>query len=231
MNHYKDIFFDLDHTIWDFETNAKATLADLYNTDIASKINAPFDDFFNRYSYHNTTLWAQYERGELSVEDLKWKRMYRALLDFKIGDEQLSRTMSVNFLEILPTKKEVFPHTFEILKYLKNKNYALHLITNGFTEVQTNKLKNSGLNIYFDELITSEGSNSVKPQPQIFEYAITKTNATKVASIMIGDNQHADINGAINFGIDAVFVNHINANIECKPTYTITHLQQLENIL
>lgn len=231
MSKYKTVFFDLDHTIWDFETNAKLTLQELYNEELATRANATFDDFFNRYSFHNTQLWAQYEKGLIPVEELKWKRMSRALLDFKIGDESLSKQMSIEFLEILPTKKEIFPYTIEILDYLKNKNYALHLITNGFIDVQNRKLEHSGLGKYFEEMITSEGSNSLKPKPEIFEYALQITNTTKEKSIMIGDNQHADIGGALNVGIDAVFVNHIKEPILVTPTFMIEHLKELENIL
>ena len=231
MSKYKTIFFDLDHTIWDFETNAKLALQDLYTADLEARTNAAFNDFFDRYSFHNTELWGQYEKGLIPVEDLKWKRMSRTLLDFKIGDEVLSREMSKQFLEILPTKKAIFPYTFEILDYLKNKNYGLHLITNGFIDVQTKKLAHSGLDKYFDEMITSERSDSLKPKPEIFEYAMKATNTTANESIMIGDNQHADIAGALNVGMDAIFVNHINEPIKIKPSFMITHLKEIESIL
>ena len=231
MSEYKTIFFDLDHTIWDFETNAKLTLQDLYTTDLQARTNAAFDDFFDRYSFHNIELWSQYEKGLIPVEELKWKRMSRTLLDFKIGDEKLSREMSKQFLEILPTKKAIFPYTFEILDYLKNKNYGLHLITNGFIDVQTKKLEHSGLDKYFDEMITSERSNSLKPKPEIFHYALQVTNATLAESIMVGDNQHADIGGALSIGMDAVFVNHIKEPLKVNPTYEITDLRELEGIL
>lgn len=228
---YKHLFFDLDHTIWDFDTNAKATLTDLYAQGLEEKTKVPFDEFYERYIFHNSHLWARYEKGFIGVEELKWKRMWRTLLDFKIADETLSKEISVQFLNILPTKKEVFPYTFEILEYLKNKNYILHLITNGFVHTQTMKLQNSGLNKYFTEMITSEASNSLKPKKEIFDYALQKTGANLKESIMIGDNQDADIAGALNAGMDAVFVNHINEASKLKATYTITHLKELEDIL
>ncbi len=231
MSSYKHLFFDLDHTIWDFDTNAKASLADLYENGLAEKVNAPFEDFFSRYAYHNAQLWDSYEKGLVAVEDLKWKRMSRSLLDFKIGDEALSRQMSIDFLNILPTKRAVFPYTFEILDYLKDKKYELHLITNGFFDTQTLKLEHSGLARYFGELITSERSNSLKPKPEIFQYALQITNADVKESLMLGDNQYADIGGAINIGMDSVFVNHINEEIKVKSTYTIKHLKELEEIL
>ncbi|MFN0083526.1 MAG: YjjG family noncanonical pyrimidine nucleotidase, partial [Ferruginibacter sp.] len=202
MSSYKHLFFDLDHTLWDFDSNAKATLQELYNNELAQKTGNDFDLFLERYLFHNAHLWKRYEAGFIGVEELKWKRMWRTLLDFKVADEALSKDLSIKFLDILPTKKEVFPHTFEILTYLKNKNYTLHLITNGFEHTQKMKLKNSGLHPYFDELITSEASNSLKPKKEIFDYAIMKTNALLNQSLMLGDNQAADIQGAINAGMD-----------------------------
>jgi putative hydrolase of the HAD superfamily len=139
--------------------------------------------------------------------------------------------MSQAYLEILPNKKHLFPYTIEILEYLKQKEYKMHLITNGFESVQFKKIKNSGLADYFIEVITSEASNSLKPQKEIFEYALKNTNATVAESIMIGDNEFADIQGGINMGMDTVFVNHIQAIPTIPATYTITHLKELETIL
>jgi putative hydrolase of the HAD superfamily len=228
---YKHLFFDLDHTIWDFDANAKATLTDLFVLfELDKKVAAPFEDFYRKYLYHNEILWDKYHNGLISSEDLKWKRMWRTLLDFKIGDENLSRELSAKFLEILPTKKLLFPHTIEILEYLLAKNYTLHLITNGFEKTQWSKLNNSGLAKYFTHMITSELSNSLKPKKEIFDYALNKTGALLKESIMLGDNLDADIQGAINAGMDSVFVNHINATPAIKPTYIVYHLKELEAI-
>ncbi len=231
MPKYKHLFFDLDHTLWDFDANAKETLAELYSIfGLNERIGIAFENFYPKYLFHNEILWDRYHKGQISSEELKWKRMWRTMLDFKIADEPLARDMSSKFLEILPTKKLLFPHTIEILEYLTEKNYMLHLITNGFEKTQWSKLNNSGLNGYFKEVITSEGSNSLKPKKEIFDFALLKAMATLPESIMIGDNQHADIQGAIDAGLDTVFVNHINAMPETKPTYTITHLKELEQI-
>ena len=139
--------------------------------------------------------------------------------------------MSVKFLEILPTKKKVFDYTFEILDYLTKKNYSIHCITNGFEKTQWSKLNNSNLAKYFTHVITSEVSNSMKPQKEIFEYALKKTRGNIGECIMIGDNPNADIQGAINAGMDTIFVNHINADCSINPTHTIYHLKELESIL
>ena len=229
---YSHIFFDLDHTLWDFDANAREALTDIYvSLNLTDAINVPFEDFYKNYLVHNKILWERYHKGFITSEDLKWKRMWRTLLDFKIADENLSKNMSAAFLEVLPKKKLVFDYTFEILEYLINKNYTLHLITNGFEKTQWSKITNSGLNRFFTHVITSEASNAVKPDKEIFEFAVKKTGATIAQSIMIGDNLEADIQGAINAGMDNIFVNHINAEPHIKPTYMITHLKQLENIL
>jgi len=229
---YKHLFFDLDHTIWDFEINAKETLHDLYISHALAARGIPdFEDFFLKYSYHNEHLWGKYTKGLIKQDELRWKRMWLALLDFKIADETLSRSLSVQFLERLPTKKNLFPYTIEILTYLKNKGYEMHLVTNGFETVQYHKIKNSDLAKFFGHVITSEASNSLKPNKEIFDYALQKTNAEAATSIMIGDNQDADIQGGINAGMDTIFVNHLNVIPHIHATYMIHHLRELENIL
>ncbi len=229
---YKDLFFDLDHTLWDFETNSKETIQELYITyNLADLGIVDFDGFYDTYSAHNHRLWDRYTKGFIKQEELRWKRVYLSLLDFKVANEKLAKEMSQAYLEILPNKQHLFPYTIEILDYLKKKEYKMHLITNGFESVQFKKIKNSGIQDYFIEVITSEASNSLKPHKDIFEYALKNTNATVTESIMIGDNESADIQGGINIGMDTVFVNHIQAIPTVPATYTITHLKELEDIL
>jgi len=229
---YRHLFFDLDHTLWDFETNARETLKDLYESNaLYEKGVTDFDLFFTRYSHHNERLWDRYTKGFIKQEELRWKRVWLAMLDFKIADELLARALSQQFPELLPSKKNLFPYTFEILEYLKAKNYHLHLVTNGFEKVQHSKLQQSGLDGYFEAVITSEASNSLKPHKEIFDFALQQTGAGTEESIMIGDNLDADIQGGINAGLDTIFVNHLNVVPHVKPTYTIHHLKELEAIL
>ncbi len=229
---YRHLFFDLDHTLWDFETNAKATLTDLYqHNELSAKGIPDFSLFFERYSYHNERLWDRYTKGFIKQDELRWKRMWLALLDFKLADEPLSKKMAVEFLEQLPAKNSLFPYTLEILQYLKEKKYHLHLVTNGFEKVQHHKLQQAGIHPYFEHVITSEASNSLKPNKEIFDYAFSKSGAEKEESIMIGDNQDADIQGGINAGMDTIFVNHLQVTPRVTPTYIIYHLKELENIL
>jgi len=189
-----------------------------------------FELFYKKYSIHNDKLWEQYRNGLVKQDELRIKRMRLALLDFKIADEELSEKMNVQFLELLPTRTHLFADCIEILNYLIEKKYVLHLITNGFEEVQHNKLKYSGLTKYFTEVITSERSNSLKPNKEIFEFAFQRSKAEPGESIMIGDNIEVDIVGAMNVGIDQVFVNHNRIEPKVKATYTVYSLKELENI-
>lgn len=189
-----------------------------------------FNLFHKNYLAHNEKLWERYRNGFIKQEELRVKRMWLALLDFKIADETLAKDMSVQFLELLPTRTILFPYSNEILQYLSTKNYQLHLITNGFEKTQHSKLKYSGLDKYFKEVITSEGSSSLKPNKEIFDYAFQKTGALPEESIMLGDSIEVDILGAMKAGIDQVFINHQNITTEIKPTYTVTSLKELEEI-
>ena len=228
---YTHIFFDLDHTLWDFEANARHTLEELYTTlNLQSRGVTDFELFYQNYLIHNDKLWERYRKGFIKQDELRVKRMRQSLLDFKIADEVLAQTMNVRFLELLPTRNIVFPHTREILDYLQAKNYQLHLITNGFEEVQHNKLKHSGLSPFFGHVITSEGSNSLKPNREIFEYAFRKTGGVAENSIMIGDTPEVDILGAQNAGMDQVFVNYKKVNSTVPSTYEVFELKQLEDI-
>lgn len=228
---YKHLFFDLDNTLWDFETNSRQTLHELYH-DMALEAKGvnSFDLFHKNYIVHNEKLWERYRNGYIKVDELRWKRMWLSLLDFKIGDESLAREMGNRFLDLLPTRKTLFPYTIEILEYLTNKGYSLHLITNGFEETQIKKLKISSIDKYFVHVITSEGSNSLKPHKEIFDYAFEKAKALPLESIMIGDSIEVDIQGAINAGIDHIYVNHLQVEPSIQPTYTITSLKELERI-
>jgi putative hydrolase of the HAD superfamily len=229
---YKYLFFDLDHTLWDFDANARATLEQLHlDLRLADKGIHDFDKFYKTYLQHNEKLWARYRNGYIRQEELRVKRMWLTLLDFQIADDELAKQLSELFLQLLPGRRILFPDTIETLQYLKNKKYEMHLITNGFEKTQHSKLSNSGLDVFFKEVITSEASNSLKPQKEIFEYALNKTGATITESLMIGDSIEVDIAGAMSVGMDQVHVNFSSAPQELKPTYTVSKLADLKNIL
>lgn len=229
---YKHLFFDLDHTLWDFDANARITLQQLHiDLNLVDKGIHDFDLFYKNYLVHNEKLWERYRSGYIRQEELRIKRMWLTLLDFKIADDELTKQLSELFLQLLPTRTILFPDTKEVLQYLTDKGYQLHLITNGFEVTQHGKLKSSGINHFFKEVITSEGSNSLKPRKEIFDYALHRTGATVKESLMIGDSIEVDIAGAIAAGMDQVHVNHINAEQSLIPTYTVTALKQLKEFL
>jgi putative hydrolase of the HAD superfamily len=228
---YKHLFFDLDHTLWDFEANSRQTLEELFHSlQLEDRGVTNFDEFHRRYLLHNDKLWERYRNGYIKVDELRWKRMWLTLLDFKIADQPLARTMGVQFLDALPTRKTLFPYALEILQYLNGKDYRVHLITNGFEKTQHSKLQYAGISSYFGEVITSEGSNSLKPHKEIFDYALRITGADPAQSIMLGDSIEVDIQGAINAGIDQVYVNHLRTEPTVRPTYMVYSLKELENI-
>ena len=229
---YKHLFFDLDHTLWDFDANAKATLSQLHiDLNLVDKGIHDFDLFYKNYLLHNEKLWARYRSGYIRQEELRLKRMWLTLLDFRIADQELARQLSELFLQLLPTRTLLFPDTVETLTYLEDKGYLLHLITNGFEQTQHSKLNSSGLNRFFREVVTSESSQSLKPQRAIFDFALNRAGAVVEESLMIGDSLEVDIAGAKAVGMDQVHVNYQDLPQELKPTYTIRHLKELRSIL
>jgi putative hydrolase of the HAD superfamily len=230
---YKHLFFDLDHTLWDFDANAKATLSQLHlDLNLVDKGIHDFDLFYKNYLLHNERLWARYRSGYIRQEELRLKRMWLTLLDFRIADQELARQLSELFLQLLPTRTLLFPDTVETLTYLQEKGYLLHLITNGFEQTQHSKLNSSGLNKFFMEVVTSESSQSLKPQRAIFDFALNRAGAVVEESLMIGDSLEVDIAGAKAVGMDQVHVNYQDLpQDELKPTYTIRHLKELRLIL
>ncbi len=233
LKQYTQVFFDLDHTLWDFETNSKDTLHELYQElSLGQRSGVDFNQFHDTYHHYNELYWDRFRKGHINREELRWRRMWRTLVEFRITDEPLSKTMSERYLEILPTKTNLFPHCTEILDYLSNKGYPMHLITNGFEKTQHMKIKNSGIAHYFKEVITSEQAGIMKPHAAIFEYALNTTGAKAAESIMIGDTLEVDILGALNAGIDAAYVHAtVPEGSKVKPTYVLKDLNALRDIL
>ena len=231
---YKHIFFDLDHTLWDFETNSEETLRDLYHELELNMAGIPdFATFHQTYQRYNLMMWDRFRKGYINREELRWKRMWRTLLDFRIMNEPLARQISERYLEVLPTKKNLFEDTLDILHYLRDQQYPIHLITNGFEKTQHLKLQNSGIDIFFTHVVTSENAGIMKPHRAIFEYALQRAGTLPQYSIMIGDTLDVDIEGALQAGIDSVYYcpADVVAPGAIQPTYTIRRLSELRGIL
>jgi len=228
---YKHLFFDLDRTLWDFETNSLITLQEIFENRKLKALGVPnFETFLEYYRSYNHHLWDLYKKGEIKKEQLSVERFNGSLGHFNIHNEELAQNIAKDYITISPTKTKVFPNTKLVLHELSMK-YQLHIITNGFNEVQFIKLKNSGLSQYFQKIITSEMIGVQKPNIKIFEYALKNAHAKASESIMIGDDQEGDINGAQNAGLEAVFVNFTNQKLVCNPQWHITNLKELLDFL
>lgn len=228
MEAIKHIFFDLDHTLWDFEKNSALAFEKIFqelNFDINSQ------QFMDIYNPINVAYWKLYEKNEIDQETLRVSRVKDAFqaLNYSITLDEIN-IISNLFIEYLTSNNHLIEGTIETLEYLKDK-YVLHIITNGFSFVQDVKLQKSNLDKYFVTITNSEAAGHKKPHENIFNHALTSANASKNESIMIGDSIEADVLGAMNFGIKAVFFNPANEMVSNNEILQIQSLTQLKNIL
>jgi len=228
---YKHIFFDLDRTLWDFDSSAKIAFAELFEKyKLAEKGVESIGAFQTTYNLHNEKLWSLYREGRIKKEVLRGKRFLLTLREFGIDDIMLSEKFGQDYIAISPLRVALFPHAENILKYL-SPNYQLNLITNGFSEVQEIKLISSGLGKYFKVVVTSEEAGFKKPDERIFTYAFEKAGAKPSESIMIGDDYEVDVLGAKAAGMDQVLFDPGFSTQKNGSTFYINHLRELEGIL
>ncbi|GAB3286740.1 YjjG family noncanonical pyrimidine nucleotidase [Hymenobacter tenuis] len=229
---YRHLFFDLDHTLWDFETNADETLRHLYDLHKLERHRAfTVEQFIQVYSDINHGLWRLYQGGKITQEQLRATRFPRTFVKLGLTEADSPVNISSEFTDLLPLKTAVFPHTYEVLDYLRDKGYELHLITNGFRDIQYVKLNSSKLTDYFQEIVTSECCGHLKPDTRIFQHALERTGATAPESLMIGDNLECDVLGAYNAGLDQVYFNPDKRRHFNEITYEISCLSELKDIL
>ncbi|MDR0581567.1 MAG: YjjG family noncanonical pyrimidine nucleotidase [Prevotellaceae bacterium] len=227
---YKLLLFDLDNTLWDFETNARAAIRDMLAEQNLTRILAEFDEFYCCYEMHNHRLWMEYEAGNLKKEDLRTLRFHFALQAFGVDSYELARHCGEQYIALCPKKTALFPHTLTTLDYLRPK-YNMAIITNGFSEVQHVKIAACGLDKYFQRIFISEEVGCPKPGSGIFHAAVTAFHSTKKAALMIGDNWENDIAGAKKYGIDQVYYNPRRIPHDRKPTFEIERIEQLKAFL
>lgn len=231
LKKYKCIFFDLDHTLWDYEANSKETLHELYHGyNLIAKGVTAFDEFHNEFRKVNSDLWYLYDRGLIDSDVIRKERFKRTLEPFKAYDENLSERISKDYLDICPKKGKLMPHALEVLSYLM-QHYRLAIITNGFEEIQRQKLSSSNLHSYFDHIITSQKAGHKKPSREIFNCALNLNGVKCSEAIMIGDNLITDIGGARNASIDAVFYNSEDITHSDALDFEIRSLMELRGIL
>lgn len=228
---YKHIFFDLDHTLWDFERTAEETKRELFiNLNLNEKGIESYDAFREKYVPVNLALWALYREDKIEKDDLNFRRFYDTLCALGVDDRKLGEAMASGFIEGISATTHLFPFAEKTLEYLYKK-YPLYVITNGFEEVQFRKLKNSGLDKYFTRIITSEEAGSKKPDPEIFQFALRKTGAPAIESLMIGDDLEVDMAGARQMGIDQLYVNHERKTHDEPVTIEVFSLDEIIGVL
>ncbi len=226
----KNIFFDLDHTIWDFDANAEETLRELYQIyQIRFLSHRSEQDFLDIYVRNNNEMWKHYRQNKITKDVLRSKRFVDTFREMEVDEEEIPHNIWEKYLEICPTKTILMPGARETLDYLAGK-YELHLITNGFAEVQRRKLVHSNLGKYFQSLTISEEVGVQKPHPLVFETALKNAKSSLKTSHYVGDNLEADIKGAINSGWKAYWINNKNESFgheDCIELNGLGHLKEL----
>ena len=228
---YKHLFFDLDHTLWDYDKNVQESLFELFEHYNLMQLGiTSFEAFFKAFEQVNYGLWDSYNVGGITKEELRQVRFRRIFETVAANPDLVPEPMEAHFMTNTSSKPHVVADTFEILDYLRH-SYGLHIITNGFNESQAQKMDAAGLTSYFDLIVTSETTGHRKPDRRIFEYALEQLGARPEQCVMIGDNPLSDIGGAQNAGIDQVFFNPKNIASTVTPSYTIQSLLELKGIL
>ncbi len=229
---YNHVFFDLDHTIWDFETNSWETLEEVWQKfDLFKIAKIPLEDFRNRYREENHKLWVRYNKGEIGKKEIRNTRFKTVLEIFDANRFLDHYLLEEYYLDTCPLKTSLVEGSIEVLDYLIDKGYELHVLSNGFEETTERKLNNSGIKGYFKNTLTSEQLGVTKPQESFFTQAMDISGSTRDEVIMVGDNLSTDIMGAKNAGIDQIYFNPYKAEHQEEPTYEIHQLMEIRNIL
>ena len=228
---YKNLLIDLDDTLWDIHQNSKECLEEIYHDYGYEKFYPTFEDYYNVYFSNNLRLWSLYSKGEIQKNELAIERFLIPVRPFGIDNPEYARKLSTDFLERTTRKTRLIDGTMDLLEYLK-PNYKMHILSNGFREVQFKKIENSGLRPYFDKIILSEDAGINKPHADIFTYALKNTNSRRDQTLMIGDSWDADIVGARNSRIDQLWFNPTGSEaVGFKPTFEVRKLEEIRGIL
>lgn len=231
IKHIKHIFFDLDNTLWDFEKNSREALLHLFlEHDIQNHCQIDFLNFITVYEAINHDMWHLYSLNQTTKEELRFQRFHKAFLHFKYDNLALANVWADDYLKLSPYKTHLIEDASEVLHYLQDK-YHLHIITNGFKEVQHIKLDACNLKPHFKHIIISEEYGFNKPDIQIFKLAQEFTGALQHECVMIGDNYEADILGALNAGWKAIYLSAFQKENSNNNFYQINRLISLKEML
>lgn len=227
----KHIFFDLDHTLWDFEKNSEAALRILYKELELENHLPSFQRFHTKYKKINAKLWHLYGKGKLEKSVLRVKRFSDTFETFDLINKELAEKMATRYVEVSPFQVNLFPNAISILESLKKEGFDLHIITNGFKEVQHIKLKESGLIDFFDVILCSEEVGKNKPAKEVFHEALSRANAKASESIMIGDDYLVDVIGAENCGIPGILFDPHSGHKEGTHEWQIKNLEEITGLI
>lgn len=232
MQNIRHIFFDLDNTLWDHRKNALLSIGEIFsNQNISEHYGINFDDFYEKYSEINADLWDRIRDGLIDKEYLRNHRFYDTFSSFGLENKELSDHFEHNFLDEILKYNELVPNCLDVLDYLKEKEYTLHIISNGFDEITHRKIQLSGLSNYFTTITSADDIGVRKPNPLIFEHSLKKDNAKKEESILIGDDWIADVKGAQNFGMDVLFFDVLDEDKQEDGLKVIKNLLEIKNYL
>lgn len=226
---YKALFFDLDHTLWDYHSSSKETLSELHHEFLAEHDLFTFELFLKTFHKVNDQLWHNYNKGAIDKTYIREKRFDQIFALLDLDNDSLSSVISEKYLFDCPRKPNLLPHTTSVLEILYKK-YPMYILTNGFEDVQGIKMKSSNIDSYFKQVITSDGCGYQKPDSSFFNHALEQSNTESHEVLMIGDNLKTDISGALNSGIDTVYFNPSKNGRPHKSTYEISSLDQLLEI-
>lgn len=229
---YPHILFDLDRTLWDFEKNSRETLQELSSEIGCAIVQEQFDTFYDYYLKVNAQLWSLYRNGSITKDFLRVERFRRALAKFGISDKSKAEEWAHEYVLRSPLKTHLMPHAVEVLEYLRLRGYVMHIASNGFPEVQHKKLQQCNLTSYFENIFLSEELGSRKPELPFFLRIMRRLGLPNSQLLMVGDDYHADIEGARNAGIDQIYFAKSSWDEEGKSaTYVIRCLCELKKIL
>lgn len=229
LRNYKHLFFDLDNTLWDFKANSKEAFYEVFSKlGLLSRI-VDFERFLQIYEMYNEHLWTEYRKGKVNKDHMRAERIVLTFQEFGIDDAEMVKKTNELYLQTAPRKTNLFPDVHETLQYL-SRNYNLYILTNGFAEVQLQKISSCELQKYFKKIFMAEMVGFQKPDRRFFEYAIKSVHAHKNECLIIGDDPEADIRGGVNAGIDQVYFNTGNKSCKLTPTYEIRSLRELMTI-
>ena len=228
---YKNLFFDLDDTLWAFSANARDTYEEMYRKYDYDRFFDSFEHYYSLYQRRNLELWAEYADGKVTKEELNRQRYLYPLEAVGAGDSALAEAYEKDALATIPTKSKLMPHAREVLEYLSAK-YNLYILSNGFKELQFHKMRSSDIDKYFRKVILSDDIGILKPWPEIFHFALSATQSELNDSLMIGDSWENDIAGAAGVGMHQVCYNLSGrTDLPFTPSYQITDLKELLDLL